>query len=161
MTKEQLKQALNVCSEHEACENCPAHQYCDDLSVLTGEALNAIEMLEAENDTLTGELDMRQGAQAEGEAAVRQLDEWLAETGKKEYQAAMEEEAREIMEKEKNKSRIRLILEAKPPLVEPIEMLADTFAFDTSEQLTEIVREFAEENGVGEYLAITVEVQGK
>ncbi len=161
MTKEQLKQALNVCSEHEACENCPAHQYCDDLSVLTGEALNAIETLEAENDALTGELDMRQGAQAEGEAAVRQLDEWLAETGKKEYQAAMEEEAREIMEKEKNKSRMRLILEAKPPLVELIEMLADTFAFDTSEQLTEIVREFAEENGVGEYLAITVEVQGK
>lgn len=156
-----MKQALNVCSEHEACENCPAHQYCDDLSVLTGEALNAIETLEAENDALTGELDMRQGAQAEGEAAVRQLDEWLAETGKKEYQAAMEEEAREIMEKEKNKSRMRLILEAKPPLVELIEMLADTFAFDTSEQLTEIVREFAEENGVGEYLAITVEVQGK
>lgn len=52
MTKEQLKQALNVCSEHEACENCPAHEYCDDLSVLTGEALNAIETLETDKNTL-------------------------------------------------------------------------------------------------------------
>lgn len=49
MTSEQLKQALNVCSEHEACENCPARAYCGDLSVVTGEALNEIERLEKEN----------------------------------------------------------------------------------------------------------------
>lgn len=161
MTSEQLKQALSVCSEHESCERCPAHEHCGDLAVVTGEALNAIETLEAKNDALTGELGMWKDAQAEGEAVMRELDEWLAETGKKEYQAAMEEEARELMEKEKSKPEIRLILEAKPPLVELIEMLADTFAFDTSEQLTEIVKEFAEENGVGEYLAIKVEVQDK
>lgn len=48
MTREQLKKALDVCSEHEACENCPAREYCGDLSVVTGEALNVIEQLEAE-----------------------------------------------------------------------------------------------------------------
>lgn len=30
MTIEQLKQALDVCSEHEACERCPAREYCGD-----------------------------------------------------------------------------------------------------------------------------------
>lgn len=48
MTREQLKKALDVCSEHEACEKCPAHEYCGDLSMVTGEALNVIEQLEAE-----------------------------------------------------------------------------------------------------------------
>ena len=48
MTIEQLKQALDVCSEHEACENCPAREHCGDLGIVTGEALNVIERLEAE-----------------------------------------------------------------------------------------------------------------
>lgn len=161
MTKEQLKEALNVCSEHEACERCTAREYCGDLSVLTGEALNAIERLEAENDALTGELDMRQDAEAEGEADMRELDKWLAEMGNKEARALAEEEAREIIQKEKGKRGMRLIFEAKPKLLELIEVLADTFAFDNSEQLTEVLREFAEESGVGEYLTITAEIQGK
>lgn len=48
MTIEQLKQALDVCSEHEACERCPAREYCGDLSVVTGEALNVITAREIE-----------------------------------------------------------------------------------------------------------------
>lgn len=88
MTIEQLKQALDVCSEHEACENCPAREHCGDLSVVTGEALNAIEKLEAEKDALMGELDMRQYAQAEGEAVMREIDEWLAKTGEEETKQA-------------------------------------------------------------------------
>ena len=36
MTNEQLKQALDVCSEHEACERCPAREYCGDYCVKNG-----------------------------------------------------------------------------------------------------------------------------
>ena len=49
MTNEQLKQALDVCSEHEACERCPAREYCGDLSVVTGEALNVITVKRSRN----------------------------------------------------------------------------------------------------------------
>lgn len=88
MTNEQLKQALDVCSEHEACERCPAREYCGDLGVITGEALNAIEKLEAEKDALMGELDMRQDAKAESKVLIREIDEWLAKTGEEEAKQA-------------------------------------------------------------------------
>ena len=87
MTTEQLKQALDVCSEHEACERCPAREYCD-LGIVTGEALNVIEQLEAEKDALMGELDMRQDAQATGKAVIKEIDEWLAKTGEEEARQA-------------------------------------------------------------------------
>ncbi len=88
MTTEQLKQALDVCSEHEACERCPAREYCGDLGIVTGEALNVIEQLEAEKDALMGELDMRQDAQATGKAVIKEIDEWLAKTGEEEARQA-------------------------------------------------------------------------
>lgn len=43
MTTEQLKKALDVCSEYEECVKCPAYSFCGDLAIVTGEALNAIE----------------------------------------------------------------------------------------------------------------------
>lgn len=88
MTTEQLKQALDVCSEHEACGRCPAREYCGDLGIVTGEALNVIEQLEAEKDALMGELDMRQDAQATGKAVIKEIDEWLAKTGEEEARQA-------------------------------------------------------------------------
>ena len=88
MTTEQLKQALDVCSEHEECGRCPAREYCGDLGIVTGEALNVIEQLEAEKDALMGELDMRQDAQATGKAVIKEIDEWLAKTGEEEARQA-------------------------------------------------------------------------
>lgn len=61
MTSEQLKQALDVCSEHEACERCPAREYCGDLSVVTGEALNAIKQLEKDKQDLIDKLSANMG----------------------------------------------------------------------------------------------------
>ncbi len=61
MTIEQLKQALDVCSEHEACERCPARKYCGDLSVVTGEALNVIERLEKDKQSLIDKLSANMG----------------------------------------------------------------------------------------------------
>ena len=88
MTTEQLKQALDVCSEHEARGRSPAREYCGDLGIVTGEALNVIEQLEAEKDALMGELDMRQDAQATGKAVIKEIDEWLAKTGEEEARQA-------------------------------------------------------------------------
>lgn len=120
MTIEQLKQALDICSEHEACENCPAREYCGDLGIVTGEALSAIERLEAE----------------------------------KEIQTAPESD--------NNQSEIRLIIEAKPPFVEIVKVLADTFAFDTSEELTAIVNEaLSEDEELSKLFSVRVEVAGK
>lgn len=56
--------------------------------VVTGEALNVIEQLEAEKDALMGELDMRQDAQATGKAVIKEIDEWLAKTGEEEARQA-------------------------------------------------------------------------
>lgn len=56
MTLEQLKKALDVCSEYDECVRCPAHDYCGDLSVVTGVALNAIETYEKAADDPTQEL---------------------------------------------------------------------------------------------------------
>jgi hypothetical protein len=50
MTKEQLKQALDVCSEYEECAKCPAFPFCGDLVNVTGAALDEIETLEKSAD---------------------------------------------------------------------------------------------------------------
>ena len=60
MTTEQLKQALDVCSEHEACERCPVREYCGDLGIVTGEAFNAIKKLEADKKDLIAQLNEAQ-----------------------------------------------------------------------------------------------------
>ncbi len=61
MTIEQLKQALDVCSEHEACERCPAREYCGDLSVVTSEALNVVNQLEKDKQCLVDKLSANMG----------------------------------------------------------------------------------------------------
>ncbi|MDE6397884.1 MAG: hypothetical protein K2L51_01030 [Clostridiales bacterium] len=151
MTKEQLKQALNVCSEHDACERCPAREYCGDLAIVTGEALNAIEKLEAEKKELTVERELQHDAEAGRDYAMQRLIKSLIGKEKKEVPHEAEEAT----------CGIRLILEAKPPLMEIIEELANTFKFDASEVLDEAFGEWLEENGLGEYLEFTVEAAKK
>ena len=47
MTDNEIIKALECCSEHEACRNCPCKNKCGDLSVVTAEALNYINQLES------------------------------------------------------------------------------------------------------------------
>lgn len=151
MTNEQLKQALNVCSEHEACERCPAREHCGDLATVTSEALNALEKLEAEKKGLTVERELQHDAEAGRDYAMQRLIKSLIGKEKKEVPHEAEEATHGI----------RLILKAKPPLMEIIDALASTFSIDASEVLTESLEEWVEENGLGEYLEFTVEAQGK
>ena len=52
MTSDEIKKALECCSEHEGCHNCHCKNECGDLSVVTTEALKYINRLEAENKRL-------------------------------------------------------------------------------------------------------------
>ena len=52
MKPDRIKQALDCCSEYEACHNCPCKNKCGDLSVVTAEALNYINKLESEVESI-------------------------------------------------------------------------------------------------------------
>ena len=52
MTDNEIIKALECCSEHEACRNCPCKNKCGDLSVVTAEALNYINQLEEEIESI-------------------------------------------------------------------------------------------------------------
>ena len=52
MTPNEIKKALECCSEHEGCHNCPCKNECGDLSVVTTEALNLINRQQVEIERL-------------------------------------------------------------------------------------------------------------
>lgn len=57
MTPDKIKKALECCSEHEDCHNCPCKNECGDLSVVTTEALNYIKQLESDLQLLKKDYD--------------------------------------------------------------------------------------------------------
>ena len=65
MTSDEIKKALECCSEHEACHNCPCKKECGDLSVVTTEALIYINKLESEVESITGKFDCQQQVYAD------------------------------------------------------------------------------------------------
>ena len=60
MTSDEIKKALECCSEHEGCHNCLCENECGDLSVVTTEALNYINKLEAEKKEITEKFNCQQ-----------------------------------------------------------------------------------------------------
>ena len=52
MKPDRIKQALDCCSEYEDCHNCHCKKECGDLSVVTTEALNYINKLESQVESI-------------------------------------------------------------------------------------------------------------
>lgn len=115
MTREQLKQALDVCSEHEACGQCPSREYCGDLSVVTGEALNVIERLEKEREHLQSEIckadqiidviTIPTALSNEIESIVKRIDERLSRVSDDALEKALFEICKKVTTQEKSECK--------------------------------------------------------
>lgn len=65
MTDKEIIKALECCSEHEGCHNCHCKKECGDLSVVTTEALNYINKLESEVESITEKFNCQQQVYAD------------------------------------------------------------------------------------------------
>lgn len=97
MTSDEIKKALECCSEHEACRNCPCENECGDLSVVTTEALNLINHQQAEIERLSNEravhrkiIDDRAEAILQHDAVIRDLHKQLKDVGQIKSEAIKE-----------------------------------------------------------------------